>query len=105
MSKRPKTFKDVVEPIFPDATEKEAKSLMWNQTAFPFMGTDEKAVEHYRFQLAEFRSTLDGGLEPCEMCNQPGIERWPETVVCDKCWQSPIFDGMKKRLAALAEKE
>ncbi len=89
----PQTYLDVVTSIFPDVkTEEDAHEMMWEKTCFPFMGND---WAHYQEQLLTLRKTVEAGLQPCEFCNEPGTERGPYTIVCDKCFDSPLFDSWK----------
>jgi hypothetical protein len=98
MGRRIKSYQDIVRPVFPDADEEEAEYLVWNRTAYPFMGKDWK---HYRKQLKILKRTLDAGHKPCEHCSEQAIMDleggYGETFLCWNCFKSGIFDNWRER--------
>lgn len=100
MGRRIKTFQDIVKPVFPEADEDEAGYLVWNHTAYPFMGNDWR---HYRKQLIALKKTLDAGHKPCEHCsasavmNLRGDYKNINIYLCWNCFMSPIFDDWRER--------
>lgn len=60
-----------VHSVFPDASEDEVMSLLWERTGFPaFWRTDDPA-ECVREDLLVLKATLDAGEAPCTLCSRP----------------------------------
>ncbi len=92
MTSAPATAVELVAPFFPDADEEEANFLLWNKTAYPFMGKDWR---YYRNQLCGLRLTIDAGETPCEMCNRPAeieLTKYTHCFICCSCFSSGLYD-------------
>lgn len=53
--KTEKTYLDLVRDYFPNVSDKEADSILWDKTCFP-MRIDEKEIERY---LVEYKEELN----------------------------------------------
>lgn len=46
-------IRDMLEELLPDKTDEERDDILWNCTAYPAAGTDDKGVAMYRKQIEE----------------------------------------------------
>lgn len=70
-------FIDAARQIFPKATADEAERLLWNHTAYPFVGVNE-----CRQQLLENKLAWENGSATCDHCPSP-VPRG--LYMCDHC--------------------
>lgn len=72
---------DVVRQVFPGADAHIADFLLWNHTAFPFLGND---MERYRGQLLAVKLGFESSPRLCDCCPTP-IPDVPGSWACDVC--------------------
>lgn len=70
---------ELVKEYFPDADDKTAGYILWNETSFPMGGES-----HIRKCLEHSKQARDLGKFPCEQCLEGFIDDWREGV-CRNC--------------------
>lgn len=69
---------DLARSWFPDESDEALKSILWNQTSFPFSD-----AAHLHNDLRELRSRIDAGQTKfCDFCNS---EPLPDKDICKRC--------------------
>ena len=62
------TYVDIAREYFPNATDDELNSILWNKTGFPeFFEEGEKSL---REQLATFKRAVELGRDVCSGCGK-----------------------------------
>lgn len=54
-----KTFGEIVREYFPDASDEEAKCILWSRTGYPCFWTQDDVEAELREQLQAFKDSLN----------------------------------------------
>lgn len=75
----------IVRMVFPDASDAECESLLWNRTGFPGFwrtGNPRRDILH---SLRRYKRTLASGKPVCDLCNDAAVTPRRDPRLCRWC--------------------